>query len=85
VKIFVTGIAGFLGAHIAREALDLGWEVAGIDSMLSAVTSTASTASHGSRPIVAIPTAMPSCSAMQISSITARQHPMKVHQSSRRK
>jgi UDP-glucose 4-epimerase len=32
----VTGIAGFLGAHIAREALALGWEVTGIDSMLSA-------------------------------------------------
>lgn len=34
--MFVTGVAGFLGAHIAREALDRGWDVAGIDSMLSA-------------------------------------------------
>ena len=29
-------VAGFLGAHIAREALDRGWDVTGIDSMLSA-------------------------------------------------
>jgi len=36
VKVFVTGLAGFLGAHIAREGLDRGWSVAGIDSMLSA-------------------------------------------------
>jgi UDP-glucose 4-epimerase len=36
VKAFVTGLAGFLGAHIAREGLDRGWSVAGIDSMLSA-------------------------------------------------
>lgn len=40
MKIFVTGIAGFLGAHIAREAIDRGWEVTGIDSMLSAVDDT---------------------------------------------
>lgn len=35
MKIFVTGIAGFLGAHIAREGIKRGWEVSGIDSMLS--------------------------------------------------
>ena len=36
MKIAVSGIAGFLGAHIAREAVARGWEAAGIDSMLSA-------------------------------------------------
>lgn len=34
MKIFITGIAGFLGSAIAREALAAGWEVTGIDSML---------------------------------------------------
>jgi len=34
VKIFVTGVAGFLGAHIAREGIARGWVVAGVDSML---------------------------------------------------
>ncbi len=36
MKVFVTGVAGFLGAHLAREAIDRGWEATGIDSMLSA-------------------------------------------------
>lgn len=34
MKIFITGIAGFLGSWIATEALARGWEVVGIDSML---------------------------------------------------
>jgi UDP-glucose 4-epimerase len=34
VRIFVTGIAGFLGAHIAREGKARGWDVTGIDSLL---------------------------------------------------
>ncbi len=34
LKIFVTGIAGFLGSHIARQALAAGWDVTGIDSLL---------------------------------------------------
>ena len=34
MKCFVTGVAGFLGAHIAREGKTLGWEVWGIDNML---------------------------------------------------
>jgi UDP-glucose 4-epimerase len=32
----VTGVAGFIGAHLAREAIAQGWEASGIDSMLSA-------------------------------------------------
>lgn len=39
MRIFATGVAGFLGAHIAREAIGRGWEAAGIDSMLSATAS----------------------------------------------
>jgi UDP-glucose 4-epimerase len=35
MRIFASGVAGFLGAHIAREAISRGWEAAGIDSMLS--------------------------------------------------
>jgi UDP-glucose 4-epimerase len=34
MKIFVTGVAGFLGAHIAREGKARGWDVTGIDSLL---------------------------------------------------
>lgn len=34
MKVFVTGVAGFLGAHIARDGKALGWEVTGIDNML---------------------------------------------------
>lgn len=32
-KAFVTGIAGFLGSHVAERFRDLGWEVAGIDNL----------------------------------------------------
>ena len=34
MKCFITGIAGFLGSHVAREGMALGWEITGIDSML---------------------------------------------------
>lgn len=34
MKIFITGVAGFLGAHIAREGIARGWEVTGVDSLL---------------------------------------------------
>jgi UDP-glucose 4-epimerase len=33
LKAFVTGIAGFLGSHVAERFRDLGWEVAGIDNL----------------------------------------------------
>jgi len=33
-KIFITGIAGFLGSHIADKFLSLGWEVAGNDNLI---------------------------------------------------
>jgi UDP-glucose 4-epimerase len=34
MRVFVTGVAGFLGSHIAKEALARGWQVNGIDSFL---------------------------------------------------
>lgn len=34
MKIFITGIAGFLGSHLADEMLRLGHEVVGIDNMI---------------------------------------------------
>lgn len=34
MKVAVSGIAGFLGAHVAREGLALGWEVTGFDNLL---------------------------------------------------
>ena len=34
MKIFITGIAGFLGSHIADRMLSLGHEVIGIDSLI---------------------------------------------------
>lgn len=33
MKVFVTGIAGFLGSHVAERFLHLGWDVAGIDNL----------------------------------------------------
>lgn len=34
MKVFITGIAGFLGSHIADQMLSLGHEVAGVDNLL---------------------------------------------------
>jgi UDP-glucose 4-epimerase len=34
-RVFVSGIAGFLGAAIAREGLALGWEVTGSDNLIA--------------------------------------------------
>lgn len=32
-KVFITGVAGFLGSYIAERFRDLGWEVCGIDNL----------------------------------------------------
>ena len=34
MKIFITGIAGFLGSHLARRMIELGHEVSGNDSLV---------------------------------------------------
>lgn len=34
MKVFITGIAGFLGSHVAERFRDLGWTVTGIDSLV---------------------------------------------------
>ena len=34
MRVFITGIAGFLGHHLAIRMNDLGWEVAGNDSLI---------------------------------------------------
>ena len=34
MKIYITGIAGFLGSHLAKRLVELGHEVSGNDSML---------------------------------------------------
>jgi UDP-glucose 4-epimerase len=34
-KVFITGVAGFLGAHLAEAFLKLGYDVLGIDNLLS--------------------------------------------------
>lgn len=34
VKVFITGVAGFLGSHVAERFRDLGWEVTGIDNLV---------------------------------------------------
>ncbi|WP_109997591.1 NAD-dependent epimerase/dehydratase family protein [Candidatus Cardinium hertigii] len=33
MKIFITGIAGFLGTHLAERMLHLGHEVVGVDNL----------------------------------------------------
>lgn len=32
-RVFITGVAGFLGSHLARKMHELGWEVAGNDNL----------------------------------------------------
>src|SRR5436305_11756955 len=32
-RAFVTGVAGFLGSHVAEHFLGLGWDVSGIDNL----------------------------------------------------
>jgi UDP-glucose 4-epimerase len=32
-KVFISGVAGFLGSHLADRFSDLGWQVSGIDNM----------------------------------------------------
>ena len=34
MKIYITGIAGFLGSHLAKRLIDLGHEISGNDSMI---------------------------------------------------
>ena len=34
MKIYITGIAGFLGSHLAKKLTDQGHEVGGNDSMI---------------------------------------------------
>ena len=34
MKIFITGIAGFLGGHIAKNLLEQGHEVSGCDKLI---------------------------------------------------
>ena len=33
-KIFITGVAGFLGSHVADRMIELGYEVVGVDSLI---------------------------------------------------
>ena len=33
-KVFITGVAGFLGSHLAKKMYDLGWAVSGNDNFL---------------------------------------------------
>ena len=34
MKVVITGIAGFIGSHVADEMLSVGWEVVGIDNLI---------------------------------------------------
>ena len=34
MKIFITGIAGFIGSHLAKRMLNLGHEVSGNDNLI---------------------------------------------------
>ena len=39
MKVFISGIAGFLGSHLAHHFIELGHEVCGIDNLLSGESS----------------------------------------------
>ena len=39
MRVIITGVAGFIGAHVARVMLQLGWEVTGIDDLSGGVES----------------------------------------------
>jgi UDP-glucose 4-epimerase len=39
VKVFITGVAGFLGSEIARQAHAAGWRVSGCDSLVTGFSS----------------------------------------------
>lgn len=34
MKLFITGVAGFLGSHVANRMIELGYEVIGVDNMV---------------------------------------------------
>ena len=34
MKIFITGVAGFLGSHLADRMIELGYEVVGVDNLV---------------------------------------------------
>lgn len=34
MKVFITGVAGFLGSHLAERYVDLGWQVTGADNLI---------------------------------------------------
>ena len=33
-KIFITGVAGFLGSHVADRMIELGYDVVGVDNLI---------------------------------------------------
>ena len=33
-KILITGVAGFLGSHLAQKLSDLGHDIVGVDNMI---------------------------------------------------
>ena len=34
MKIFITGVAGFLGSHLADRMIELGYDVIGVDNLV---------------------------------------------------
>lgn len=38
-KVFITGVAGFLGSHLAKKMYELGWDVSGNDNFLGSDSS----------------------------------------------
>ncbi len=38
MKIFITGVAGFLGSHLADRMLELGYDVVGVDNLVGGFT-----------------------------------------------
>ena len=44
MKVFITGIAGFLGSHLADHFLSMGWDVSGVDNLVGGYKSNVPTA-----------------------------------------
>jgi GDP-mannose 4,6 dehydratase len=62
MKALITGVAGFIGSHLAESCLDRGWAVVGVDSMTTYYSPTAKVRdAECDRPVLLVPSASERC------------------------